>query len=456
MECPPQLATFSEDVIHRIISLAIADIEEQVRRAHAAHAAAEDDEEANQAHLEYFGSPLYDGSSPTSRLQYSPDLFEPHPMSYWLVALDILHLSQTCTGLRASVSSANGAWERICSLSFGVPKFPLRGLSFRKLNTSPYATLISWATCQIQRLREAYAQTSAPEATADAGDAEVVPLVTPTAVPAAEEVFEESVEKLTEALAETRLHRARSRDDFVRLVRTRRSLRSCVTCINCDISALPWPVDMIVMPSNEFMQDAGWGAMQALYRQGGEALQEWLKDVPRNSQGYHLSQGDVITSDAFGDINAQWLCHACGITWDCELLSPLREDDEWGTGAYVEELDSRRRAAYESGDSNQLRSDRRDIALNALVAYQLNLVRKIFREAARVGARSIALPAVSGGSRGYPFEVVTCISAVVAVAEARASGNELRVHLVAFGKWNVESELQKAIDRASSALLDAE
>ena len=110
-----------------------------------------------------------------------------------------------------------------------------------------------------------------------------------------------------------------------------------------------------------------------------------------------MEAGHVRTSPAFGKINAGWLCHAVGVGFSA--------------------LDETR--------------------IQSAFAMQLSLCLQIFRAAAEVGARSVAVPAVSGGKRGFPARAVAAIAAGVAACEVLASGGpSLDVYLVGFGAEN--------------------
>ena len=67
---------------------------------------------------------------------------------------------------------------------------------------------------------------------------------------------------------------------------------------------------------------------------------------------------------------------------------------------------------------------------------QVTLLRQIFREAAKCGVKSIAIPAVSAGKRGFPALLAAAITLAVAATEVLASGGGLEVLVVAYGDEN--------------------
>jgi hypothetical protein len=109
---------------------------------------------------------------------------------------------------------------------------------------------------------------------------------------------------------------------FWALERGQRQLSERLHVIECDIAQLPMHVDMLVVPSNEWLRNPGWGAMDALYRLGGAELAEWVYAQQGTAHAHGgppssavLSSGQVRTSLAYGAINASYLCHAVGISF---------------------------------------------------------------------------------------------------------------------------------------------
>ena len=128
-----------------------------------------------------------------------------------------------------------------------------------------------------------------------------------------------------------------------------------------DITALP--VDAIVNAANEHLQ-LGSGVAGAIRRRGGPAIQEECDRI-----GHCPVGGAVVTGG--GDLPARWVIHAVGPVWH-------------GGGAGEE----------------------------ALLA---SAVRSALGRAEEVGAKSLALPAISTGVFGFPLER----AAVIATGEAR-------------------------------------
>ena len=128
-----------------------------------------------------------------------------------------------------------------------------------------------------------------------------------------------------------------------------------------DITALD--VDAIVNAANEHLQ-LGTGVAGAIRRRGGPAIQAECDRI-----GHCPVGGAVVTGG--GDLPARWVIHAVGPVWQ-------------GGGAGEE----------------------------ALLA---SAVRSALERAEEIGARSVALPAISTGVFGFPLER----AAVIATGEAR-------------------------------------
>jgi O-acetyl-ADP-ribose deacetylase (regulator of RNase III) len=125
-------------------------------------------------------------------------------------------------------------------------------------------------------------------------------------------------------------------------------------------------VDAIVNAANEALAPGG-GVCGAIHRRGGPSIAEECRRIG------HCPTGQAVATTA-GDLPARFVIHAVGPVWH-------------GGG---------------HGEAELLAS-----------AYRSSL-----QEAARVGARSIAFPAISTGIYGYPLELATA----VAVDTVRAWG----------------------------------
>lgn len=137
-------------------------------------------------------------------------------------------------------------------------------------------------------------------------------------------------------------------------------------------------VDAIVNAANEALAPGG-GVCGAIHRRGGPSIAEECRQIG------HCPTGGAVTTTG-GDLPARFVIHAVGPVWR-------------GGGA---------------GEAELLAS-----------AYRSSL-----EEAARVGARSIAFPAISTGIYGYPLEAATEV-AVAAVRSWEGSGIDL-VRFVCF------------------------
>ena len=87
------------------------------------------------------------------------------------------------------------------------------------------------------------------------------------------------------------------------------------------------------------------------------------------------------------------------------------------------------------------------------MADQLGLLATIFREAAKVGARSIAIPAVSAGKRGFPADLASAITLAVAATEILASAFTLDVYVIGFGDENLTESFRQAKLWAASEIV---
>jgi len=131
------------------------------------------------------------------------------------------------------------------------------------------------------------------------------------------------------------------------------------------------PVDAIVNAANESLQ-LGAGVAGAIRRRGGSAIQEECDRI-----GYCPVGQAVVTGG--GNLPAHWVIHAVGPVW-------------------------------RGGNAGE----------DALLA---SAVRAALARAEEVGAKSVALPAISTGVFGYPVERAARIS----IAAARTFAGEAKV-----------------------------
>jgi len=131
------------------------------------------------------------------------------------------------------------------------------------------------------------------------------------------------------------------------------------------------PVDAIVNAANESLQ-LGAGVAGAIRRRGGSAIQEECDRI-----GYCPVGQAVVTGG--GNLPAHWVIHAVGPVW-------------------------------RGGNAGE----------DALLA---SAVRAALARAEEVGAKSVALPAISTGVFGYPVERAAWIS----IAAARTFAGEAKV-----------------------------
>lgn len=137
-------------------------------------------------------------------------------------------------------------------------------------------------------------------------------------------------------------------------------------------------VDAIVNAANEALAPGG-GVCGAIHRRGGPSIAQECARIG------HCPTGGAVATTA-GDLPARFVIHAVGPVW----RGGRAGEPELLASAYRSSLD----------------------------------------EAARVGARSVAFPAISTGIYGYPLEAATVV-AVAAVRGWEGSGVDL-VRFVCF------------------------
>ncbi len=129
-------------------------------------------------------------------------------------------------------------------------------------------------------------------------------------------------------------------------------------------------VDAIVNAANEALQ-LGAGVAGAIRRRGGASIQEECDRIGR------CAVGQAVVTGA-GNLPARWVIHAVG---------PI-----WRSGDYSEEM---------------------------LLA---SAIRSALKRAEEIGARSVALPAISTGVYGFPLQKAADLS----IAVARSFAEEAR------------------------------
>mmetsp|Transcript_18992 Transcript_18992/g.48971 ORF Transcript_18992/g.48971 Transcript_18992/m.48971 type:complete len:342 (+) Transcript_18992:68-1093(+) len=184
--------------------------------------------------------------------------------------------------------------------------------------------------------------------------------------------------------------------NYAHLHTTRAALRAHLHVIESDISRLPFAVDMIAVPSNEWLENPGFGALQAVYRAAGPALAAYIrKELRHDRSGVSiLEAGQVAVTPAFGSIRAKWLIHCVGVNW---------------FGAY-----------------------QNDALRNQKLREQANLIDRILSEASARGARSVAIPAISTGARRFPPQMCALII-MIAAKRALLERDLIDVYCVSFG-----------------------
>jgi len=187
-------------------------------------------------------------------------------------------------------------------------------------------------------------------------------------------------------------------------------------------------VDMLAIPSNEWMENPGFGALFAVYRACGPELDSYIRANcnARMEDGTRLRSGDVFVTPTFGALRekARWLAHAVGINW--HSIVPM----VGGRGMDAQSAKARAQSA---------------------------LLRRIFVEAQERGAKSVALAGISVGARRFPppiMALLTIRAAKRAILEADAQGKSLHVYCVSYGPVSTRSFFESARALELSGLVD--
>jgi O-acetyl-ADP-ribose deacetylase len=135
--------------------------------------------------------------------------------------------------------------------------------------------------------------------------------------------------------------------------------RTRITVLRGDITEQQ--VGAIVNAANGTLLGGG-GVDGAIHRRGGPSIKEECQEIRRTRYPDGMPAGDAVATGG-GNLPAQWVVHTVG---------PI-----WRGGGHGEEA-------------------------TLTAAYRSSL-----EEAARVGARTIAFPAISTGAYGYPLESAT-------------------------------------------------
>jgi len=143
---------------------------------------------------------------------------------------------------------------------------------------------------------------------------------------------------------------------------------AAIELVEGDITSLP--VDAVVNAANEGLQ-LGSGVAGAIRRRGGPAIQRECDEIG------HCETGGAVVTGA-GDLPSRWVIHAVGPVW------------------------------RGGGDGEE-----------ALLA---SAVSSALGQAEQIGARSVALPALSTGIYGFPMER----AAEISVGEARRFAKSAR------------------------------
>jgi len=165
--------------------------------------------------------------------------------------------------------------------------------------------------------------------------------------------------------------------------------------------------DAIVNAANSSLLGGG-GVDGAIHRAGGPTILEACRELRRTSLPDGLPTGEAVATTG-GRLPARWVIHTVGPVWP-------------GPGA---EADRRRRLLAASH-------------------------RNALAEAERVGATSVAFPAISAGVYGWPVDDVASVALDVAAAHHDASEVQL-IRFVLFSERVLEA-YRSAAQRAGVAI----
>ena len=230
---------------------------------------------------------------------------------------------------------------------------------------------------------------------------------------------------------------------YKRLHELRSTFKSTVTVVRGSISDLPFRVDAIVLPSDDrSMLNVGFGACGAIYKaaDGGQNLLDkymrvtYPEECGLGTRDYSSGNpvGTCLPSPSFAmNDRCSHLLHAVGPTWPSSCLDSLGRTIRWCrvdgvlpdtpwdqlTWAWYKDIDgsiSGDGIGFGTTQENEDDIDakyedplsrskfhgtmvRRQVVRDLCVVYE-----NIFDQAAALGAKSIALPGISTGSRGCP------------------------------------------------------
>lgn len=211
--------------------------------------------------------------------------------------------------------------------------------------------------------------------------------------------------------------------NFARLHDARRRLGECLQTCEADISSLRFPVDVIAFPSNEWLENPGFGSARSIFRAAGPQLTAYIREHwrvetdPALQMQPVLDQGAVVVTPAFG-LRANWLCHCVGINW----VGPPGFDD----GA-----------------------ERRE----RKILDQAEMIERCFQMAIDHGAKSIAIPGISTGARRFPPDIVALLICQIAKRRIIESGFALTVHCVSYGAVSLHRDFTRARAEALAHLV---
>jgi O-acetyl-ADP-ribose deacetylase len=169
-------------------------------------------------------------------------------------------------------------------------------------------------------------------------------------------------------------------------------MSAAIELAQCDITTVA--VDAIVNAANEALQ-LGAGVAGAIRRQGGASIQEECDRIGG------CAVGDAVVTGA-GDLSARWVIHAVGPVW----------------------------RGGESGEEMLL----------ALA------VRAALKCADELGAKSIAVPAISAGVFGFPLDRAAEISMAAARSFAETSQSVERIVFCLFDQRSLKA-FEKAFEK---------
>ena len=256
---------------------------------------------------------------------------------------------------------------------------------------------------------------------------------------------------------------------YRRLHELRAEFKSRVTVVKGSISQLPFKVDAVVLPADAYPVDVNFGACHAIYVEANGGISAKEKPLDDHMRLNYLPQAPVpiascLPSPSFEmSDRCDHLLHSVGPTWPVHELDVIGrairwwrldgeadpEDEPWDrkTWAWFTDVDGSQSGdniGYGTGEEKDLTLDPQYRRVHSLAKYHSTMLRRqcvrdlcvtyenIFDAAAELGAKTIALPGISTGSRACPNLTAAAVAFDVVQQRLAAGTCPDKVYFVAF------------------------